>query len=558
MKEQETPNSSTLISRFSFPPDHPYSKWLVALSLLTGTLAAALSWTSLNLAIPRMMIDLRVDIDGIKWVLTASQITNTIMMPTVGWLGNRMGNKNLYLLSLFLFMVGSAFCGLSWNLESLVFFRILQSFGGGPMFPIAMTIMYSTFPQNQRGLALGIFTFSFTMGQAIGPTLGGYLVEHLSWRSVFYLNIPVGIVGLLFAAIFLSKEIDETKKPLDFWGFGAMTSFLITFLLAFSQGQKEGWDSSYIIMLMTISVVSLILFVAIEVMIKDPLVELRLFKNLGFTMSIVVSIMNNMSFMGSNFLLAIFIQNVLGYTPLQAGWLMLPPALIMGFTGIWSGRLSDQFDPKYLIAFGLAFMGLVWYRFSYLSPLEGTAFILFLLALQSFTRAWAMTPITTACLRTLPERDIRMGSGILSLIRSIGGTFGVAMSATIFLNRQAYHTIQLFRDEHLTSSATQQFLQSLQKTFLQGGDTLAIARMRSLSMVRNQLIREGSIAAYHDIFLLVAVMSMLAAAPALLIFQPKPTAQEKPVEERSVLERPPTTVRPQTAVRSRPAAPVAP
>ncbi|MBI4641052.1 MAG: DHA2 family efflux MFS transporter permease subunit [Candidatus Tectomicrobia bacterium] len=516
-----------MVERVISLAQHPQYKWFVTASLMTGTVASAIAQTSINLALPKMMTDLRVDVDEIKWVLTGSMITMAIMTQTVGWLGNRLGNHRLYIMCLLFFITGSALCGLAWSANSLIFFRIFQAFGNGPMFPTAMTILYSTFPPRERGMALGIFMSSWTLGSTIGPTIGGYLVEHISWRSIFYLNLPAGILAIVLCLMILPRGQEESKKSLDLWGFLTMATCVVSFLLAVSQGQKEGWDSSYILTLFTLAVVFLLLFLARELTAKEPLVELRLFRNIGFTMASIVGTLSSMALMGSTFIIAIFLQNMLGYTPLQAGWLLVVPSLVMGVMGIVTGHLSDRFDNRSLIIFGQLCLAAVWYRFSSLSPLESTGFVWLLLCLQNFSTSWSMSPVTNVTLKVLPERDVRMGSGLSMLAMMMGGSFGVAMTGTIFTSRQLHHTVKLFRDEQLLSSTTQNFIRGLQHLFLRSGDSLDLARVRSLTVMRGHLIQEANLAAYHDLYLLGAFLSLLSVVPALFITQPQGEKKEE-------------------------------
>jgi len=372
----------------------------------------------------------------------------------------------------------------------------------------------------------------WTLGPAIGPTIGGYLVEHVSWRSVFYINIPVGILAIVLAVITLPRSGEESKKSLDFWGFLTMVTFVVSFLIAVSQGQKEGWDSSYILTLLTLAVVSFLAFLTIELSTKEPLVELRLFRNITFSMSSFVGSLSSIGFMGSSFIVSIFLQNMLGYTPLQAGWLLVFPAFVMGVMGVVTGRLSDLFDNRLLVVFGQLCLAMVWYRFSSLSPLESTWVVWLLLCLQSFATSWSMSPLTNAALKAIPERDVRMGNGLSMLVRMMGGSFGIAMTGTIFTSRQLYHSVKLFRDEQLISSVSRDFIRGLQNLFLRSGDSLDLARVRSLTVVRGRLIQEANLAAYHDLFLMGSFLALLSIIPALFILQPKEAKREGKREEK--------------------------
>ena len=226
-------------------------------------------------------------------------------------------------------------------MHSLIFFRILRGIGGGPIVPLSMSILYSTFPPDKRGLALGLSNFSHSFGPAIAPALGGYLIDVLSWRAIFYINLPVGLLSAGIVLFTMPKTQDQRAHSFDATGVFTMASFIILLLLAVSEGRRYGWGSQMIVMLFLMSGVSLAAFVIAELKTKEPFVEIRLYKNLPFAMGCLIGFLNTMEFRGTNFLLPIMLQRIYHYTPFQAGLFFLPPALVMGITSILAGRLSD-------------------------------------------------------------------------------------------------------------------------------------------------------------------------------------------------------------------------
>jgi DHA2 family multidrug resistance protein len=489
---------------------HP---WLITISLMLGPLTLALNVTSMNIAIPRIMVGLGAELTQIQWVQTAFMITQAIMMPTVGWLGGRFGNRNLYLASIASFILGSALCGMAWDVHSLVFFRVLQAIGAGILMPVTMTILYGLFPPDKRGFAMGLFNFSFGLGPAIGPPLNGYLIQEMSWRAVFYLNIPVGIISFTIAALFLAKDRERRKTSLDYYGFITMALFLFTLITALAQGQQEGWNSAYIITLFTIAGVVLLVFVLVELQVKEPLVELRTYNNLAFSMACVVGLLSSIGFRGANFILAIFLQTIMDLLPFQTGLLIVPASIVLAITGLVTGRLSDKIDPIIVMIFGSVVSFVALYGFSFLTVMTSTTVIVILLTGRMLGGGCIMSPLTVAAFRALPDERVRLASGLLSLNRSIGGSLGIAAAVTLLENRREVHAIHFYHSLDYVSPGTQNFLFSVQRLFQAFGDAGNIVRVKSLSLLKKMIVEEASVRAYQDVFFLAAILSLLIIIP---------------------------------------------
>lgn len=261
----------------------PYYHWWITVVVMLGFTTAGLSVTVVTLAFPKIMTSLRTDLDVMQWVQTGYMIMQAVMIPSVGWLGTRLGNRRVYMLALGMFVGGSILCGLSWDVYSLIIFRLIQAIGAGPLFPIAQVILFQAFPPEKRGLAMGISSLGFSFGPMIGPVLGGYLMEHASWRAVFYLNVPVGIVGLILAYLVLPLPQKQESRRLDMVGMLTLAVFLVTFLLAMSQGHIAGWNSLSILTLLGMALIAGVSFVLAELRSQQPFVDLRLYSNLAFT-----------------------------------------------------------------------------------------------------------------------------------------------------------------------------------------------------------------------------------------------------------------------------------
>src|SRR5919198_4515803 len=495
--------------------DSPLYHWWITAALILGFTTAGLSVTVVQLAFPHIMLSLRADLDDMQWVQTSSMIMQAVMMPSVGWLGSRLGNRRLYLLSLGAFVGGSILCGMAWDVYSLIAFRVVQAIGSGPLFPLTQSIMFQTFPEEKRGLAMGVNSLGFSFGPMVGPVIGGYLLEQASWRTVFYINVPVGILGLILAYLVLPYPRQREQRSLDMLGLFSMAMFLVTFLLALTQGRAEGWNSQYIVTLFTIAVVAGVGFVVIELRHAEPFVELRLYKNVAFAMASLVVFLNTITFMSSSFVVTLFLQIHLLYTPLQSAWILMPSAVVIGILSVVTGRLSDLVAPKILVIFGMVTSALCMFQHATITSVTGIEAITFWFTVRGFTRSFTITPLSTGSLAPLPEADIRMGSGLLSLNRGIASAVSIALTTTVLQNRLAERVLLLIQDQSAMPLGAEELLQSFFLTFKHLGDFTDMAQIKAAAMLQQLLSAEAAPHSYHDTFILIGWMSAAGIVPAL-------------------------------------------
>jgi DHA2 family multidrug resistance protein len=283
-------------------------RWWLTAAVILGAITMDFGGNVLNVAVPKMMTSFGVSLDKIQWVLTGYVVARAVLMPTVGWLGGWLGQRNLYLLSL-LFVVGSSVLGgAAWNLETLIVFRVLQGIGAGPLQALGLVILFENFPPHQRGLAVGLVFIGYSIGAAIAYLLGGYLIEHYSWRAMFYLAAPPGVLSLVLGFWILPNDRSQRQGTIDYGGLLFMGLCLSTILLALTQGRRQGWDSLYIRSLLAIAGPSLVIFILIELYTRAPVIHLALYRNLAFTMASVASSLNSMSIHSMQFLTALLLH----------------------------------------------------------------------------------------------------------------------------------------------------------------------------------------------------------------------------------------------------------
>ena len=499
-----------------FPPGY---KWSVTIILMLGMVMAMLDSSIVNVSIPKIMADFGVNIDDIEWTLTGYMLAFATLMPLTGWLRGRIGYKRIYIAALFLFTLGSLLCGMAVNLPTLIAARVIQAIGGGAMQPTAMAMMTEVFPPKERGTAMGMFGIAIIFGPALGPTLGGYLTDAFGWRSIFLVNIPIGIITILLATEMLVKDAPHkiTKKPFDYWGFIFLAIFLVGFLLGLSKGQREGWTSSYILTCFILSILGFIGFLLVEFHIDHPVVDLRIFKIPVFSLSITIMVARSIGLFGSTFLLPLFVQQQVGYTALQSGLLMLPPSLFMATLMPLGGRLADKVGPKWPTIIGLAIVAYSLFMFRRIDIYTSTWGFILPLMVRSIGMALLMAPITTAALNSVPFNKISDASTTQNIIMQVGASIGIAFFGTILQNRATFHIAMVGQGAKASNPIFGATLQSLMFHIHNLGysysHTVAAAQ---IWLVKN-MITSAMVLSYRDVFLIGSIIVALSITAAFFL-----------------------------------------
>jgi DHA2 family multidrug resistance protein len=476
--------------------------------------------TAVNIAIPAIMSSLSASLDQIQWVLTGFAITRTVLIPSVGWLGGRIGDRNLFMLSMAIFTAGSLLCSVSWNADSLVFFRIIQAVGAGPLIAVAMSIMFEAFPRHERGMAMGLFMTGWSIGPFFGPLLGGYLVQYVDWRAIFYINIPFGLLSIAAAYFMLPQEKKEKEKPpFDLPGFLTLTGGTVTLLLALSQGQELGWGSQWIAGLFFASAVLWALFVAAELRSRKPYIEVRHFRSFNFGLANLIIFFRVFGFRGANFLLSLFLQRGLNYTPIQAGLFLLPGAVITGTVSPAAGILSDRLTPRVPLLLGLVILIFALYGLSTITIWTSITTIFLLIIFKSIGQSAMNAPLNTVALGALPEGEARMGSGMIGLSRGLGEAFAIAILSFLLerhtvLNLDSMTPLQGAR---LAEAVRYDVLTQIKGLLVHAGQYGAAVEDRAQALLGYSLLKEAVIQAYQDLFLLIAAMYVVMIVCVLFL-----------------------------------------
>ena len=408
-------------------------KWWTLGAMCFALFMIMLDNTVVNVALPSIQRDLGASISGLEWTVNGYTLSFAVLLATGGRLGDIFGRRLGFLFGVIVFAASSATAGLAQETWMLVASRIVQGVGAAFMMPATLSIITDAFPASERGKAIGTWAGVSALALAIGPVVGGLLTEHVSWRAIFYLNLPVAVAAV-FAALFAVRESrDRTVgREVDYAGVTVLTAALTALVLALVEGNAWGWGSPEILGLIGGAVALLALFVWIELRVAAPMVQFRLFASRNFVGATIVAFVVSFAMLGMFFFLALYMQGILGYSPLEAGVRFLPSTLMIVIVAPIAGRLADRVGSRWLIFSGLAIVSLALYGLTLIDSNTTYGDILPGFVLMGIGIALTMSPMTTAAMNAVTEDKAGIASGVLSMSRMIGGTFGVAATGAIF------------------------------------------------------------------------------------------------------------------------------
>lgn len=489
------------------------SFWLPLFTVVLGCFAALLTSSSVNVALPKMMAIFGVGTDQIEWVLTAYMITSGVVIPITGFLGDYLTFRWVYILALAVFTAGSLFCSISGNLTMLLVSRVFQAIGGGVIMPVSMTIIYKIVPREKIGTALGIWGLSIVVGPAIGPTLGGYIIDTLNWRLLFSMNIPIGVFGLLLALLLLPREVRRTERRLDIWGFILSIGGCFSILLALSEGEQDGWGSQFIVTLLAVGIAALVLFVLVELSVDEPMLDLRAFKSPIFSGSVLTAGLMTMGLYGGVFLIPLFTQDLIGLTPMQTGLVLLPSALASALTMPLSGYIFDRIGAVIPASFGLVLTTWGTWQLHELNLNTSLHHLQLLMAIRSFGIGLAMMPINAMAMNAVARHLAGSASAMINLFRQIAGSFGIAILTSTLQQRMDFH-IDRLREMVTVSSIPVQNMVGTASAWLGGGYG---GYEKALALLGALVQQQSYILAIDDTFVIATIFIFISIPVILFI-----------------------------------------
>jgi MFS transporter, DHA2 family, multidrug resistance protein len=427
-------------------------------------------------------------------------------VPILGWLGGMLGNRNLFVAMMVGFLISTIGCGLSTSLGMLIGFRLLQGLVLGPMEGITAVILVEAFPVHQRGLALGLRAIGWSVGQVISFTIGGYFIEAISWRLIFFLGVPSGVIAAISGLLVLPQRRDYRSTSIDYLGLMALGSFLGPLSLAISLARYDDTALSTLLLLGLWALMGGMLFIVQEIISPTPAVNLRLFRISTFSLVCSTAFLETLGLFGAQFMMPIFLQQVMGFTPFQAGLIIVPAIIISGMTGVVTGRLTDLIPPPLLALGGLLILTVVFYFLSTVTVLTTVGVLVGYIILYRTCMFAVFTPLTALNVQTLEPSQVRMGQGLLGVVRNIGGSLGVTITS-VFFELLAYDEYASGTSEHSA------MMHTLQQTLHEAGFVGGTADRMALGAIRREMDIEAIAAGFRDSFLLLALFFILGCIP---------------------------------------------
>ncbi|NIK78982.1 EmrB/QacA subfamily drug resistance transporter [Paenibacillus castaneae] len=490
--------------------------------LICGMFIAILNQTMVNVAIPHMMNDLNVSTTTIQWLSTGFMLANAIMIPISAFLMETISTRLLFAAAMSLFTIGSLICGIGNIFSIILFGRIVQAIGAGIMMPLVTNIFLRIFPPEKMGRAMGMMGIAMMFAPAVGPTFAGYMVEHYSWRILFFVMVPLGVVEVLLTFKYLSNVLKLTYPKLDWLGAVFSTIGFGGLLYGLSEAGSKGWGDVIVLVTIIIGLVALIFFVFRQITISSPLLNLRVFSNFTFTMSTLVSMVVNMAMFGAMLLLPIYIQNIRGYTALESGLLLLPGALLMGIMSPISGMLFDRFGVRPLALVGLTITAITTYQFTKLTDSSAYMHVMLLYALRSFGVSFIMMTIMTEGLNALSPKLKGHGTAVSNTMRQVASSFGTALLVTVMSTRTTEHLVNYSNNLTLNNAIATETIGSFNAgiTAMAGLPT-EVGGAYAMSILGGLAAKESTIGGINDAFLVATYITIIGIVFSLFLNRPK-------------------------------------
>jgi MFS transporter, DHA2 family, multidrug resistance protein len=498
------------------------NKWIVALTVMLPTLIEIIDTSVVNVSLDHIRGSLSAGIDESTWTITSYLVSNAIIIPMTGWLSRMFGRKRYLIYSVSLFTLSSLLCGLAWNLQSLVVFRILQGIGGGALQPISQSILLETFPRKQHGMAMALFGVGIMFGPIIGPVLGGWITDNWSWHWIFFINIPIGVISILMVLFFIVDPpyMKRMRMKIDYWGLSFLAVGLGCLQIVLDKGQREDWFASGFITLLTlISATTLLLFLIVErYFAEHPIVNLRTFRNISFSTGSTVMFFAFFNLFGSIVLLPIYLQTLMGYTSTLAGLVLGPGGLATLIAMPIAGRLVTKMNPKGLLAFGIITAAYSTHLMSQFNLTADFYTVIWPRIVLGVGMGFLFIPLTTMTMSGVKKEDMANASAIYNLLRNLGGSFGVAFVTTIIARRAQLHQVRLV--EHMTpfDSAYQIDLHRITQVFQYQGVVPPAANRAGNGVLFGQLIKQASVMSFNDAFHLLSLF-MVFIVPLVFLMR---------------------------------------
>ena len=518
-------------------PDGSINPWVIAVTVTLATFMEVLDTSIANVALPHISGSLSASADESTWVLTSYLVSNAIILPLSGWFSSLIGRKRFYMSCVALFTVSSFLCGLAPSLGVLVLFRILQGVGGGGLQPSEQAILNDTFPIEKRGMAFAVYGIAVVVAPTIGPWLGGWITDNFSWRWIFYINVPVGIISLILTSLIVSdppymqraKAKVKDSFRIDYIGIGLISLGLGSMQIILDKGEREDWLSSgFIQVFFVLMIVGIIAGILWELREEHPVVDLRMLKDRNFAVATLAMFFLGFVLYASTVLIPQFLQEMMGYTAELAGLALSPGGAVIMFMMPVVGILVSRMNTKYLIAFGCTISALSLFVMASWNLQIDYRHAVLARMMQSFGLAFLFIPINVSAFSFVPKEKTNMGTGIINLARNIGASVGIATVTTLLQRRTQFHQAQLMEHVNTLNQAYQNKLHALTVAFTSGGSSGPGAASQAHGMIYTTVQRQAAMLAFVDNFHMLGIVFFIVI-PVLMLLKRPPKGVNAPV-----------------------------
>jgi len=502
-------------------PEFGARRWIITVTVILASILELIDTTIVNVALPQMMGNLGATLEEIAWVVTGYVVANVIVIPMTGWLAQLLGRRNYFAGSILLFTVASFFCGHAVGLWELVIFRVLQGIGGGAMLSTSQAILVETYPPEELGLANALFGMGVVIGPTIGPTLGGWITDNFSWRWIFYVNLPIGVIAILMSLAYLPDPPEERKiRRIDWVGILLLMVGVGALQVVLERGEAKDWfATNWIIWLTIASVVGLTAFIWRELVIEHPVVDLHVLKDRSLAVGTLFTFILGFGLYASVFIFPVFVQHLLGFTALQTGLILLPGSLATAlFMPIVGRALQRGFPAQIMTAIGFVAFFLFTQQLARSTLASGYWDFFWPLILRGIGLGLLFVPLTTLALQNLRGRDIAQGSGLTNMARQLGGSFGVALVATFIEKRAWAHRTNLIEHVSMYDPQTRARAEAIMHALVAKGSTMWEAQRQTWQALEGTVVQQTYLLTYMDAFRLVGIF-FLICIPLLLLFK---------------------------------------
>jgi DHA2 family multidrug resistance protein len=508
----------------------PDSKWLVAASVSIGAIMATIDLSIVNVAMPQIRGSIGASIDQMTALATSFAIAQVVVMPLTAFLGRFLGQKRVYLVCLGIFVAGSALCGISRTLTQLVISRSLQGLGAGALMPSQMAILRQTFPRREQGMAMAVVGMVITFGPAIGPTLGGWIVDNWSWPWIFYINLPVGVFGILMCRRFVHEPEDiraanaaqaaRMKRDFDWAGIALLSVGLASLQYVLEEGNRNDWFASRLITTLALTaVVGLVGFVWTELHAPAPAVNLRLFRDPVFASATVLAAVMFSSLMAGMFLLPVFMQELLGFTALKSGLALMPRALVMMVVTPVVGRVYNHVSPRLLVAFGVACVAVGCWNMGGFTLETSQGGVIGALVLQGVGFSCLFVPLATVALSFVPRAQLTDATGLNSVVRQFGGSAGLAIYGTLLTQYGVRARADLGESVTQFRPEVGQRIELIARGLAARGMDAWTAKTAAMKVLAGMVSQQAAVIAFERVFALTGLVLGLTLPLVLLLRQ---------------------------------------